>query len=59
MMCLCVLLFFLGGGCCSAQFPVRFALRVFFLKKFYQWSYIYLHHLIVKYVFVLVIFEGK
>lgn len=36
----------------SAQFLVwEFALRVIFLKKFYQWSYIYLKHLIVKHVF--------
>lgn len=49
-----------GVGGVSAQFLVwEFALRVIFLKKFYQWSYIYLKHLIVKHVFVLVIFEGK
>lgn len=48
------------GGGVSAQFLVwEFALRVIFLKIFYQWSYIYLKHLIVKHVFVLVIFEGK
>lgn len=46
-----------GGG--GSALVWEFALRVIFLKKFYQWSYIYLKHLIVKHVFVLVIFEGK
>lgn len=50
----------LGEGRGSVQFLAwEFALRVIFLKKFYQWSYIYLKRLIVKHVFVLVIFEGK
>lgn len=45
-----------------AQFLVwEFALRVIFLKKFYQWSYIYLKHFDCEtcfFFFVLVIFEG-
>lgn len=49
--------FGVGGG--PAQFLVRVCSKGYFLKKFYQWSYIYLKHLIVKHVFVLVIFEGK
>lgn len=46
-----------GGA--SAQFlACVFVLRVIFLKKIYQWSYIYFKKLIVKLFFVLVIFEG-